>query len=497
MLFAEVQSAYEVLSDPQERAWYDSHRSAILRGEGEDAGEHYEHNVRVTTSADIMRVFTKFNARMDFSDSTNGFFTVLRNTFDTLAEEEAMACDWEGLEPIRYPTFGHAKDGYEEVVRPFYAIWNGFATRKTFSWMDVYRYADAPDRRVRRMMEKENKRFRDEGIREFNATVRSLVQFVRKRDPRYVPNTQTEAERQKIIRDAATAQAARSRAANRAKAAQQESIPNWTRNDDPIEGEVSKEEEQEPEEQLECVVCRKTFKSENQFEAHERSKKHSKAVQRLQREMRTEDKALNLNDQDGIESPPAGEADVLPDNEGTRDLDAGKERRAPNLDVTEQAGNAGTLPVNVNDSSDITAELPPMEKKPSAPASDTSSTSSIDDDYVSREKIEERILGDVEDAHTGLSTPQSIVDDLSQKLANGSLDHSEADSASRPKLGKAKEKRAKKAAQQSASSATTEFQCTACNTGFPSKTRLFSHIKEFGHAQPVPRAAKGGKGKKR
>ena len=27
-----LQQAYEVLSDPQERAWFDKHRSVILRG---------------------------------------------------------------------------------------------------------------------------------------------------------------------------------------------------------------------------------------------------------------------------------------------------------------------------------------------------------------------------------------------------------------------------------------------------------------------------------
>ena len=30
--FRLVQQAYEVLSDPQERAWYDKHREAILKG---------------------------------------------------------------------------------------------------------------------------------------------------------------------------------------------------------------------------------------------------------------------------------------------------------------------------------------------------------------------------------------------------------------------------------------------------------------------------------
>ncbi len=30
--FHEIQQAYEVLIDPQERAWYDKHREAILKG---------------------------------------------------------------------------------------------------------------------------------------------------------------------------------------------------------------------------------------------------------------------------------------------------------------------------------------------------------------------------------------------------------------------------------------------------------------------------------
>lgn len=30
--FQVIQQAFEVLSDPQERAWYDDHREAILKG---------------------------------------------------------------------------------------------------------------------------------------------------------------------------------------------------------------------------------------------------------------------------------------------------------------------------------------------------------------------------------------------------------------------------------------------------------------------------------
>lgn len=39
--FKEVQEAWEALSDPKERAWYDDHRESILRGEapGQGGGE--------------------------------------------------------------------------------------------------------------------------------------------------------------------------------------------------------------------------------------------------------------------------------------------------------------------------------------------------------------------------------------------------------------------------------------------------------------------------
>jgi len=34
--FQELQRAYEVLSNPQERAWYDEHRLAVLRDDGKN-----------------------------------------------------------------------------------------------------------------------------------------------------------------------------------------------------------------------------------------------------------------------------------------------------------------------------------------------------------------------------------------------------------------------------------------------------------------------------
>lgn len=462
-LFAEIQSAWEVLSDPQERTWYDSHRNTILRGESEAFGVHYDHSVRITTSDDLMRLFTKFTGWVDFSDSSHGFFSILRNCFDTIAREEIMASEWEGLECIEYPSFGHSNDNYDDVVRTFYAVWNGFATTKTFSWMDVYKIADAPDRRVRRLMEKENRRLREEGIREFNDTVRQLVAFVRKRDPRYKPHAQTAAERQKIVRDAATAQAARSRAANQAKMAERVGTADWTKESDTvgeaIDEDFSETEADEPEEEFECVVCHKVFKSEKQFDAHEKSKKHIKAVQRLRKDMHSEAKALDL--ENGVNSAIMTPADEDREHVERTSREGGEEA----LDVD-------TLGFGTQDNEEIAPQLCFNDEGNEAPTSNlpaylesSSSECGTEDEYASREKVEERILGkgfwtrtaaDVNEhfpppnelAHTHTSAEQHLGGDCD-------TDHPP------PQLGKAKKKRAKKAAQRAVATESADGQVRA------------------------------------
>ena len=440
-----------MLSDPQERAWYDSHKDAILRSEDGSPAEHYEHNVRVTTVEDILGMFVRFEGRLDYSDSPSGFYSSIRGSFDAIAQEEHIACQWEGLEKIEYPTFGSAKDSYEDVARPFYAFWCSFATKKTFSWKDVFRYNEAPDRRVRRIMEKENKRFRDEGIREFNDAVRSLVAFVRKRDPRYKPNPQTEADRQKMLRDAAAAQAVKSRAANQANLEEQ-TVPEWAKVGTVAEQLDTEEELEEEQEHVECVVCKKTFKSEKQYEAHEKSKKHGKAVQQFRRKMQMEGGELGLDDAI-VEEPGlvALEDDLNTMNLTDTPIDI--DGQTPSIPEVAPAEPVASGEKSVHSNRHLQKMARTQRPYPLAddePVAEDAATSEPNDEYASREHIERRILGQEE--AVPLSFRNSLVEGIGFRA---SLDPNltplagENSSDSRPKLGKAKEKRAKKAAKTS------------------------------------------------
>ncbi|KAI0875350.1 DnaJ domain-containing protein [Hypoxylon argillaceum] len=485
--FAEVQAAYEVLSDAQERAWYDSHSDAILRGDDPadfDAAPEY-HNVRLTTTDDIYTLMGRFNKSVPRDDSPTSFFTILRETFDRLAEGEYAAADWEGgLPPTEYPSFGESTDG-DSVAKAFYSRWSAFSTRLGFSWKDKWRLSDAPDRRVRRLMEKENKRLRDDAVREFNDAVRSLVIFVRKRDPRYVPNNQSEAERQKILRDSAAAQAARSRAANQEKMNSAEAVPEWARSrgDDEHFDEFSESEEASEVEEIECVVCSKTFKSEKQFEAHEKSKKHAKAVQQLRRQMKKEDANLDLGGAVDLDPGPASsrkEAAVR-DAHGVADAEDAEEDAGTRTPHSQ--GSSG--PLEAASGSDAN----PAVSNSTVPNSDAESE---DDDYASRDAVEARLTGK-SDVVTG--DQGDDMEGITTKTADMVV---EEDKPPSKKIGMAKAKKQKKAARQAAAEQ-EGHPCITCRVPFDSKGGLFKHIKENpDHAAPkaTPSAAKSGRKKR-
>uniref|UniRef100_A0A6B2EB98 DnaJ homolog subfamily C member 21 n=1 Tax=Phlebotomus kandelakii TaxID=1109342 RepID=A0A6B2EB98_9DIPT len=171
--FQLVQQAYEVLSDTHERSWYDNHREQILRGRQTD----YEDN-----SLDVFQYFT-VSCYRGFGDEPGSFYVVYGEIFEKLASEEIEFLENEEDYDL-IPKFGTSKSDYEEIVHPFYAFWQSFCTKKSYAWLSPHNIHDIRDRRILKAIEKENKKVQQKARRERNEEIRNLVAFVRKRDKR-------------------------------------------------------------------------------------------------------------------------------------------------------------------------------------------------------------------------------------------------------------------------------------------------------------------------
>ena len=284
-LFAQIQEAYEILSDPQERSWYDSHRDEILRGDdATDMPTNY--NADVTPVEQVMR-FCSTSCYSGIDDSPKGFFAVYRNLFVQLEQEEeaAIQLDAEALVELALEAstpFGDSSTPFDPSVRMFYNRFMHFSTVKSFRWFDEFRLSDIPDRRMRRMAQKRNIKRRDSARREFNDAVRSLAEFIRKRDPRF-KQAQSDASAEKEQQQLRMKQQQEQKRVERRRMADNYQEQEWSKIDKEIE--IDDVEEDLYYDEYKCVTCSKSFKSDRQFANHEKSKKHQEAVRRLRREL--------------------------------------------------------------------------------------------------------------------------------------------------------------------------------------------------------------------
>ncbi|CAG8488931.1 2114_t:CDS:2 [Racocetra fulgida] len=213
--FALLQQAYEVLSDPNERECV--------------AGISVE---------DLMKYFN-IGCFSGFDDSPKGFYTVYGNIFEQLAQEEVEAHardrDENSFEFFPYPSFGDSTTSpdqedskYGNLIKYFYQSWLNFSTRKKFAWFDKHRLSEAPDRWARKKMEVENEKSRKLARKEYNETVKLLVEFVQKRDPRYKAYKMAVDQRNKAQVAEAKKRAARDRA-ERISKLQEYQEQEWTK----------------------------------------------------------------------------------------------------------------------------------------------------------------------------------------------------------------------------------------------------------------------------
>ncbi|XP_068191511.1 dnaJ homolog subfamily C member 21 isoform X3 [Antennarius striatus] len=316
--FKLIQAAYDVLSDPQERAWYDNHREALLKG---GLSGDYEDD-----SIDLLQFFT-VTCYSGFGDDEKGFYAVYRNLFESVVKEEMEHCKVdEEEEEEEFPPFGDSQSDYDTIVHVFYGYWQSFCTRKNFAWKEEYDTRQASNRWEKRAMEKENKKTREKARKERSELVRQLVAFVRKRDRRVQAHRKL-VEEQNAEKIKKVEELRRKQKLSRAKLADDYKEQSWAAMSALEEqlqqmearygeefGDASEDEEEENSEEerdaeqldgdqlnidyydgLFCPACDKSFKSDKAMKNHEKSKKHREMVALLRQQLEDEEDLLGLN----------------------------------------------------------------------------------------------------------------------------------------------------------------------------------------------------------
>lgn len=498
--FRSIQSAYETLSEPKERAWYDGHREAILREDEAPPGGYGDGGEGCGYSAppdefDLMGFF-RASCYSGYGDTGKGFYCVYGEVFSKLAAQEARAAEAAGREWVQPPAFQGPEAPYSPLVAAFYDFWLSFATLKQFEWVDGYNpMHDGSSRKLRRLMEEDNRKRRRTAQREHNDTVRALADFVRKRDKRYMEHARA-AEAAKTARAvelearrAAEKEAKRAQAAAFRKQADEEAEadPDWmvealaaeraaanrgrkqgeSVGADGDEGDDNGSDGGEARE-LYCPVCRKRFKSEKQWVNHEQSRKHLDAVAALRWQLRKEEAAAGGGG-DGEEGGGEGsEEEGMPDaREAASAKAASKASKKKAAKAAKRFGaTAATEPATSSDNEVGGADDAQLAQEVQAKAS-VADGPEKPAAAVDAEKEEEDEFADAaerfeEEAHAAEEADEQ--------------EESEDDQRAEGRSGarKRQEGKGKAAAVEPEGDAT----CELCGASHESRSALFRHLKE-------------------
>uniref|UniRef100_UPI0037E72FBA dnaJ homolog subfamily C member 21 isoform X2 n=1 Tax=Semicossyphus pulcher TaxID=241346 RepID=UPI0037E72FBA len=475
--FKLIQAAYDVLSDPQERAWYDNHREALLKG---GVSGDYEDD-----SIDLLQYFT-VTCYSGFGDDEKGFYAVYRNLFESIVKEEmehGKVDDEE--EEEEFPPFGDSQSDYDTVVHVFYGYWQSFCTRKNFAWKEEYDTRQASNRWEKRAMEKDNKKTREKARKERNELVRQLVAFVRKRDRRVQAHRKL-VEEQNAEKSKKVEEMRRQQRLNQAKLAEEYKEQSWAAMSE-LEKELQQMEAQYGEEfgdasesedeemdtetreknseeggdaeqpdgdeltidyydDLYCPACDKSFKSDKAMKNHEKSKKHREMVALLRQQLEEEDDALGLN-QNGKE----GREDE--DEQEEEEEEEEEEEDKPRQKLSKKQKRKKKQQKVVQTAPEQVEEEKP---KPTTCEEDATETSA---DPTEPEKQEDL-------------PPSEVKSSGKTKAKKGG--------------GKDKQKNVKSnTGGEQLPEMEINLRCVTCDNEFPTRNKLFDHLKTSGHASPL------------
>jgi DnaJ family protein A protein 5 len=526
--FKKINAAYEVLSDAQERQWYDDHRESILAGFDGKGGEGAGADVSPTPN---LWEWFRASCYDGLGDDPKGFFGVYAAVFDDVLRVERERADRSdpgaAAATAAMPRFGLSGASRAEV-ESFYASWESFTSRLSFAWADLYNPSEVANNRwERRAVEKENKKGRDGARRDYNDLVRSLVAFCKKRDMRVLRIAQERA-REKEERDAAFRRQQEAQKAARAEA-RAAFFQLQAEEEERIKAEEAASgrkvyrmaDEHDSAEERDhtvyvCEICHKDFKSEKQYDNHEKSKKHLEELKKLEKKLREEERraaaeraaATEQDDSDGSDENEDEDEAELSEAQGQAsdrvcnsrgDNSNGDDNDDADSDSDgEQFGAFGARKQTAGDESetDSDGEGGDASGSDNAAVMNTTTTNGTRGAGAPSQPInpkapltdseeEQELAHDESDDQVPKPAPEPPVKQVKQ-------------AAKKEKGAKAKRAKAAAAATAAATAAAaagaapppppagtslvTEHLCVVCATFFESKNQLHKHLKSTGHA---------------
>ncbi|KAL5224557.1 hypothetical protein ABZP36_011196 [Zizania latifolia] len=550
--FQELQHAHSVLSDPQERAYYDSHRSQILFSDPASSSSGGG-GASASRVPDLFAFFSS-SAFSGYSDSGRGFYKVYGDVFDKVFAQELAYSRRMGMPAdsvVTPPVIGNLDSPYTQVTA-FYNYWLGFGTVMDFGWAAEWDAARGENRRIRRLMEEDNKKAMRKARREYNDAVRGLAAFCKKRDKRVVDMAlkKKAEEDKKKAEDMARKKEEERKKKERAMAYQE---PEWARvEEDELAFEDDEEEEMSAKrkEELYCVACNKKFKSDKQWKNHEQSKKHRDKVAELRMVFEEEEEDLKEAEGEaggdsevdvGFDFKPAQESEesdwsdaaeelaedlsegleVQDEEGGDKNLYNGeqkvgsydetsvleemlsrrKNRKSGFMAFQEEASSGGAMDDDGDEVSYETNNVKRKERRRRAAKKGQGEGTDADNGQGGKSEIqpeESRHDNDENDADDKMEGPSSNEDGTS--ASRGDQQKGKNDNPKKNKKNKkgteknttisVEQKSTSKGKKQKEVSKAPSNDCETCGSTFESRNKLFSHLEETGHAMLKTRQKK-------
>lgn len=280
--FQQLNEAFEVISDPNERAWYDAHREQILSGRSKE-----EFKGSYGFDFDIDEAMA--DARKE--KETDKLYKKLGEVFMNIkiGEERAREMrdqeDW-GVDYMKMPNFGD-ENATEEELECFYTEWESFTSCRTFAFADEFNPNEYEGRRLKRLIEKENKKFRNAARKTYTDKIKEIVRTAKTLDERW---SNLKAKQRKLKEQQEQAEALAQKQKHAAYLKRREELlaqeQKQYEEDRKARGLEDSEEETdigwvEANQLPYCGICDKEFKSDGAFQHHIKTKQHLKKKKKL------------------------------------------------------------------------------------------------------------------------------------------------------------------------------------------------------------------------